>query len=143
VSIISISEHDGIRLSRELLLKSAGYCVISAPSESVRIGDVPHDVQLVIIGQTVQGREALRLITAFREAHAHVRIMRIRRQAERAEAGCDALCFVEDGPATFLCCVSTLVKSGHGNDCRGCEGAFCQFTANPVVLNSHRYNPAK
>jgi hypothetical protein len=110
VRILSISDHEGVRLSRELLLKMAGYGVISAASESVLSGEMHDDGQLVLIGQTVEGRVAGRVISAVRKARPHVRIMRIRRQSEGADAACDGSCFVEDGPATFLRCVSDLLK---------------------------------
>jgi len=111
MNIFSISDHDGIRFSRELLLRSVGYHVISATSESVQIGEMPDDVQLVIIGQTVQGRAASRLISAVRKLRPNVQIMRITTHLEQAETECDSSCFVEDGPATFLLCVSTLLSN--------------------------------
>jgi hypothetical protein len=115
VRILSISDHEDIRLSRELLLKNAGYEVISSSSESA--GEMPDDVQLVLIGQTVKDSDAARVIAVVRKAHPQVRIMRMRRQCEGGEADCDASCFVEDGPTAFLRCVSALLNSGHRTDC--------------------------
>jgi DNA-binding NarL/FixJ family response regulator len=108
VRILSISDHEDVRLSRELLLKSAGYDVVSTTSDSALMGEMP-DVEIVIIGHSVPGRPASRLISAFRQAQSNAAIMRVTAQSLRAEDDCDASCFLEDGPAVFLRCLAGLI----------------------------------
>ena len=59
--VLSVSDHEGIRMSRELLLRSAGYSVISLTSDGVSKEELPSNLEIAIIGQTVDDPTASRM----------------------------------------------------------------------------------
>ncbi|UWZ86411.1 hypothetical protein [Occallatibacter riparius] len=93
------------------MLKGAGYQVISASSELVRVEEMPDEVQLVIVGPTVETNAALRLISASKQTRPDVRIMRVTWRREWERVGSEVSCFSEDGPEQFLLRVANMLDS--------------------------------
>src|SRR5205814_2782590 len=107
--ILSISDHESIRTSRELLLQSVGYSVVSLPSYSISKEKLPNDLDVAVIGQTVDDLTASLIAARLHITQADIRILRLTAQNSRPYSGFDGSCFVEDGPGAFLCCVAELI----------------------------------
>ena len=110
--IFSISDDDAIRRSRELLLQSAGYSVVSLPSYFTLDEKIPHAFDIAIIGQTVDDATASRIADQLRRAQSNIRIVRLTQQYTRPATGFDRVCFSEDGPAILLSYIAELVTRG-------------------------------
>lgn len=109
VPVLSVSDHESLRSSRELLLESVGLRVISMSSDCALQCEIPHDLAIAIIGYTVDDLSASRIAAELRTRHPAIRILRITMQYSRSGSGFDGFCFVEDGPEVFLSCVAELV----------------------------------
>lgn len=112
VRILSISDHESVKLSRELLLQSVGYSVISMSSDCGLKEELPRHVNIAIIGHTVDDRSAIRIVGRLRTAQPHLRILRL--AEKNAFTGCeyDSVCFPEHGPRAFLDSVAELLEAG-------------------------------
>jgi hypothetical protein len=109
VRVLSVSDHESIRSSREMLLQSIGYMVVSMSSECALRCEIPHDLAIAVIGQTTNDISACRVAGMLREIQPNIRILRLTMQYSRSGPGFDACCFVEDGPEVFLTCVAELI----------------------------------
>jgi len=110
VRVLSVGDYEILRLSREMLLQSVGYSVVSISSDCALRGEIPRDLAIAILGQTVDDLSASRIATKLRRTQANVRILRLTLQYSRSGPGFDACCFAEDGPEDFLSCVAQLVE---------------------------------
>jgi hypothetical protein len=108
-SVLSVSDHDSIRASRELLLRSVGYSVVSLPSYSVFKEEFSNDFEIAVIGQTVDDLTASRIAVSLYRTQTNVRVLRLTAQYSRAGFSFDGSFFVEDGPGAFLRCVAELI----------------------------------
>lgn len=108
VRVLSVGDHESIRSSREMLLQSAGYSVVSVSSHGALTMEIPRDLAIAIIGQTVDDRTALRIAAQVHRAQANTRIVRLTIQYQRSGPEFDACCFVEDGPEAFLSGIAEL-----------------------------------
>ena len=109
VPVLSVSDHDSLRSSRELLLESVGLSVISMSSDCALQSEIPRDLAVAILGYTVDDLSASRIAAELRRSQPGIRILRITMQYSRCGTGFDGFCFVEDGPEAFLSCVAELV----------------------------------
>jgi hypothetical protein len=111
VRILSVSDHEGVRISRELLLQSVGYVVLSMSSDHVLSAEMPHDLAVAIIGQTTDDLSAGRIAAKLRRTQPNIRILRLTMQYSRCGPEFDFCCYVEDGPGAFLSCVAEMVAT--------------------------------
>lgn len=116
VRVLSVSDYESIRMSRELLLQSSGYSVISISSDCALRCEIPQGLTIAVIGQTVNGDTAFRIAARLQQSQPNVRILRLTMQYSRSGPGFTSDCFVEDGPEVFLSCVADLVTTGCAED---------------------------
>lgn len=109
VQVLCVGDRDFLRLSFEMLLQSAGYSVISVSSDCALQGDIPRDLAIAIIGQTVNDFSASRIAASLRQTHPEIRTLRLTMQYSRSGPEFDRDCFIEDGPEVFLSCVAELL----------------------------------
>src|SRR3954466_8708668 len=88
--ILSVSDHESIRTSRELLLQSVGYSVVSLPSYSVSQEKLPNDLEIAVIGQTVDDLTASVIAATLHRTQADIRILRLTAQYSRPDSGFDS-----------------------------------------------------
>jgi hypothetical protein len=111
VRILSINDYESVAISRELLLRYAGYSVTSMSPESVLRAEPPKDFEIAIIGHVVDDITACRLAASLHTSDGELRVLRLTEQYSRPnDPGFDGCFFVEDGPEAFLRCVSELAK---------------------------------
>jgi len=108
--VLSVADYESIRSSREMLLRGAGYSVISVSSDCALTMEIPRDLAIAIIGQTVEHPDALRIAARLGSTQADVCILRLTIQYQRPGPEFGGCCFVEDGPEAFLSCVEELVR---------------------------------
>lgn len=108
VRVLSINDYESLRLSRQLLLESAGYSVVSMTSDCALRSDIPRNLAIAIIGETVDDLSACRIAKILRRTETNARLLRMTCQYSPAGATFDGGCFVEDGPGVFLACVADL-----------------------------------
>ena len=115
VRILSVSDYESLKASRELLLKSAGYSVISMSSDRVLSEEIAGKVEIAIIGQTIDDSTATQLAGRLRDGHTNIRILRLT-ELHSPNSSFDAICAVELGPEVFLKRVAKLVKAAEFKD---------------------------
>jgi len=116
VRVLSVSDHESLRSSREMLLRSFGYWVVSMTSEGALRCEIPHDLAIAIIGQTIDDLTALRIAVMLQRIQPDIQILRLTVQYSPCGPGFDACCFVEDGPEVFLSDVAELVAPERINE---------------------------
>lgn len=110
--VLPVSDHESIRASRELLLRSVRYSVVSLPSYGVLKGELSNDFEIAVIGQTVDDLTASRIAVSLYRTQANFRVLRLAAQYSRPGYGFDGAFFVEDGPGAFLRCVAEFIAKG-------------------------------
>lgn len=108
VRVLSVSDHESLSLSRQLLLQSVGYSVVSMTSDRALRADISLDFEAAIIGETVDDLSACRIARILRRMQGNIRLLRLTKQYSPAGPEFDNCCFVEDGPEVFLSCVAEL-----------------------------------
>ena len=111
VRILSISDHESVKRSRELLLQNVGYSVLSMSSDCALKEQIPCEIDVAIIGHTVDDLSASRIVKRLRTTQPHLRILRLAEQNAGVGYEYDCVCFVEDGPGVFLGCIAELVAN--------------------------------
>jgi len=111
VRVLSISDHESVKRSRELLLQNAGYSVVSMSSDSALKEEIPRDIAVAIIGQTVDDVSASRIVARLRPAQPRLRILRLVEPNASIGYEYDCVCLVEDGPGVLLGCLAELVAN--------------------------------
>ena len=111
VRILSISDHESVKRSRELLLQNVGYSVLSMSSDCALKEQIPCEIDVAIIGHTVDDLSASRIVKRLRTTRPHLRILRLAEQNAGVGYEYDCVCFVEDGPGAFLGCLAELVAN--------------------------------
>lgn len=109
VRVLSVSDHESIRTSRELLLESVGLSAVSMSSDCALRDEIPRDLGIAIIGQTIDDLTASRIAARLRRTQPSMRILRLTMQYSRSGPGFDGCCFTEDGPEVFLWRVAEMV----------------------------------
>lgn len=102
VRILSVSDYESVRVSRELLLKNSGYSVVSMSSDRALSEEIPADVEVAIIGQSINDSTASRIAATLRRTQANVRILRLTDLQMPCDSGFDAVCPVALGPEVLL-----------------------------------------
>jgi hypothetical protein len=108
VRVLSVSDYESIRVSRELLLQNFGYLVISMTSDCVLRCETLPDVAIAVIGQTIDNQSASRIAAKLRKLQPNVKLLRLTTQYSRSGAEFNDSCFVEDGPEAFVARVAEL-----------------------------------
>jgi hypothetical protein len=111
VQILSISDHESVKRSRELLLQSVGYSVVSMSSDCALNEEIPRNIDVAIIGHTIDDLSASRIVNRLRTTQPHLRILRLAEQNAGIGYEYDCVCFVEEGPGVFLGCLAELVAN--------------------------------
>lgn len=132
VLILSVSDHESVRSSREMLLQYVGYSVVSMCSECALAGEIPCEIKIAIIGQTIDDFSASRLTAKLRATKADIRILRLTKQYSRPGPGFDGACFIEDGPGRFLDSVADLVEDENTEK----EGAMQVLHCRPTAVRA-------
>ncbi|MGB6686241.1 MAG: response regulator [Terracidiphilus sp.] len=110
VRILSISDDDGLRMSRELVLESDGYELESLSSNGHLAVAKVQSFEIAIVCQSVDGGRATRLAEMLRCYNPSIRILRIGRDSFQFDpyyydVGCDAIA----GPRALLNAVKSLL----------------------------------
>lgn len=116
VRVLSVSDHESLKLSRQLLLQSVGYSVVSMTSDCALRADISLDFEIAIIGETVDDLSACRIARILRRMQGNIRLLRLTRQYSPAGPEFDECCFAEDGPQVFLSCVAELTVTAMRNE---------------------------
>jgi hypothetical protein len=111
VRILSVSDHESVRISRELLLQNVGYSVVSMSSDCALKQEIPRDIEIAIIGQTVEEPSASRIVERLRTIQPHLRILRLAEPNASIGYEYDCVCLVEDGPGVLLGCLAEMVAN--------------------------------
>lgn len=109
VRILSICDDDGIRISRELVLRQEGYEVESITSSVTwdpRLADCFH---IAILCHTLLSVEAAQWAILLRKGNPHLRILRVCCIRSRSEGLYDVDCEVLSGPVALLAAIQTLL----------------------------------
>jgi DNA-binding NarL/FixJ family response regulator len=77
VHILSVCDDDGLRSSRELVLKIANYVVQSHPSNAFLQVSQVRLFDLAIVCQSINDNDAARLIERLRRYHPNLRVLRL------------------------------------------------------------------
>jgi hypothetical protein len=121
VRILSVGDYESVRSSRGMLLQYGGYSVVSMCSVCALGKEIPRDIKIAVIGQTIDDFSASRIAARLRAEQANIRILRLTKQYSRPGPGFDGVCFVEDGPEIFLRCVADLLGSESAEKERQCR----------------------
>ncbi len=111
VRILSISDHESVKRSRELLLQSVGYSVVSMSSDGTLKEEIPRDIEVAIVGQTVDDGSASRIVERLRTTQPCLRILRLADPNASIGYEYDCVCLVEDGPGALLGCLAELIAN--------------------------------
>lgn len=77
VRVLSISDHESVKRSRELLLQNVGYSAVSMSSDCALKEEIPSDIEVAIIGQTVDELSASRIVERLRTTQPRLRIFAV------------------------------------------------------------------
>lgn len=119
VRVLSISDSDAVRSSRERLLRNVGYKVVSVESETVIKRQATAEADIAVIGHTIDDGLASHLAALLRRTHPAARILRLSKHPAPPDPVFDGFCLLDDGPAVFLRCLEQLIEKGHTRNCRG------------------------
>lgn len=107
VRILSISDDDGLRYSRELLLSNDGYETESITSNTTLSVTRVRSFDIAVICRSVQGERAMSLTDMLRRYHPEIQIVRISPLEDPAEH-CEVDMEIPSGPETILDAVRQL-----------------------------------
>lgn len=106
--LLAISDYDGLRFSREMILSKAGYTVHSIPSGAVTDVFNGANFQLAILCQSVEHGRAAQVASVLRDGNPAIRILRVLPDRSVSEHGYDAVIDGWDNPERFLDAVRRL-----------------------------------
>src|SRR4051794_23735195 len=89
VRVLSVSDYESIKTSREWLLQSAGYSVVSMSSDCALRNEIPRHIAIAVIGQTTDDVAAFCIAERLRRTQADIRILRLTMQYSRSGSGYD------------------------------------------------------
>jgi hypothetical protein len=101
VRVLSISDDDGLRFSRELLLASDGYETESITSNTALSVTRARSFEIAVICRSVEPERAIALADLLRRYNPEIRILTIR-QLETQPQHCDADIEIASGPEPVL-----------------------------------------
>jgi len=109
IRILSICDDDGIRISRELVLRQEGYEVESITSSVTWDPRLAGCFHIAILCHTLPPAEAAQWATLLRQGNPGVRVLRVHSIRSRSEGLYDVDCEVLSGPAALLAAIQTLL----------------------------------
>lgn len=108
IRILSICDDDGIRFSREMVLKQEGYDVESVasgdPLDRTRIGSF----HLAILCHSITPEHAAHITASLRAANPAIAVLRVHAIRSAADHTYDVDCEVLPGPGQLLSAINTL-----------------------------------
>src|SRR3954464_9295014 len=107
--ILSISDDDGLRFSRELLLEKDGYATESINSNMALSVSRARHFDIVLICRSVEPQRAMALIEMLRRYNPEIRILSISPLESQSEAG-GADLQVPSGPESLLHAIRNFCK---------------------------------
>jgi hypothetical protein len=87
------------------------YSVVSMSSDCALKEEIPRDIEVAIIGQTVDELSASRIVERLRTTQPRLRILRLAEPNASIGYEYDCVCLVEDGPGVLLGCLAELVAN--------------------------------
>lgn len=106
--VLSISDDDGLRRSRELLLLNDGYEVDSLSSDDALEIPLSQNFEIAILCQSIRSEDAVYLAKCLRESNAAVRILHINSFLAKPNAVFDLDTEILSGPRALLRAVAVL-----------------------------------
>jgi hypothetical protein len=101
IRVLSVSDDDGLRFSRELLLASDGYETESITSNTPLSVTRVRSFDIAVICRSVEPERAMALTDTLRRYNPDIRILTIR-QLEHQPEHCDADLEIASGPEPVL-----------------------------------------
>lgn len=109
--VLSLGLDEALLRSRELLLESAGYAVISHTDVEEAVPDFDYEIDVCVLGQTIALRRRLTLAATIRERLPHVGIVFIYFGNETFDASAlDALVRTPADPDKLIIAVQRAMK---------------------------------
>jgi hypothetical protein len=111
VRILSICDDEGIRISRELVLRQEGYEVESITSSTVWDPRLAVCFHVAVLCHTLAPSEAANWAMLLRQENPGIRVLRVYCIRSRSENLYDVDCEVLSGPAALLAAIQTLLPT--------------------------------
>lgn len=110
IRILCISDYDGLRVSRKLLLEREGYYAESVPSSTVIDPALALRFQMAILCDSVAQKDAQRVAQLLRCHHPGIRVVRVSKWGRTGDPNYDREldCFLD--PSQFLLAVREEVS---------------------------------
>lgn len=102
IRILSICDDEGIRFSRDLVLRHEGYCVESVSSGENLDANRIRSFHIAILCHSLLPGRAAELAAELRRANPGIGILRVRAIRSRTDSQYDAECEVLPGPGQLL-----------------------------------------
>ena len=115
IRILSLCDDSSLGLSREMLLRNAGYEVASLPSDTGLSVAVARRFDIAVLCHSLGEKTVTQLIGVLRRLNPNIRVIKISQYASPRGGAEDAECSTEDGPEGFLRTVASVLGSSPGN----------------------------
>lgn len=102
VRILSVCDDDGIRFSRELVLKQEGYEVESVPSDEHLEDGRIRSFHIAILCHSLGAEDAARIANRLRDANCSIAVLRVHAIRTMSNDFYDVDCEVFPGPGQLL-----------------------------------------
>jgi hypothetical protein len=109
IRILSLSDDGSVRRTREILLKSAGYEVVSLPGDA-ELTNAAACSNIAVLCHSFLASDVVQLAHELRECNPAIRVLEIIAYNHRQAGIADAECCMYDGPSAFLDSVASLVS---------------------------------
>lgn len=110
IRILSIADDDGIRFSRELVLRQEGYEVESVASNARFDGPWVRSFQITILCHSVESDRAAQIAETLRQRNPSIAVVRMHAIRSSMDFYYDVDCEVLPGPDQLLDALQTLVE---------------------------------
>jgi CheY-like chemotaxis protein len=108
VRILSVCDDDGIRFSRELVLKQEGYEVESVPSREHLEDSRICSFHIAVLCHSLDAEDAARIANQLRDANPSIAVLRVHAIRTMSNDFYDVDCEVFPGPGQLLNGIETL-----------------------------------
>lgn len=102
IRVLSICDDDGIRVSRELVLKQEGYDAESAVGNELPGPDRIRSFHIAVLCHTISHKRAAEITEALRKHNPSIAVLRVHAIRSTANSCYDADCEVFPGPGQLL-----------------------------------------
>lgn len=109
IRVLSVCDDDGIRFSRDLVLKHEGYEVESVPSNVKLDPSWACSFHIAVLCHSLSPARASQIATALRLSNPSIRILRVHAIRSVTDHFYDVDCEVLPGPGQLLSAMHTLV----------------------------------